>query len=147
MPGPDALVLFVEDSPQDVEAVGRTLAAAHPRARLEALGDGTSALERLADTEAELPDLVLLDLNVPGLDGHGVLSTVRRRAPLDGLPVVVLTSSTRPQDIEACYRAGANSYVVKPVELAAFQAILRGVFAYWLGTAPELGTVNQNELP
>ncbi|GAA4784943.1 response regulator [Actinomycetospora chlora] len=147
MPAPDALVLLVEDSPQDVEAVGRTLARSFPRARLEAVGDGTAALQRLADTGAELPDLVLLDLNVPGLDGHGVLSTVRRRAPLDGLPVVVLTSSTHPRDVEACYRAGANTYVVKPVDLPAFQAVLRGVFAYWLGTLTEHGSVNQNELP
>jgi CheY-like chemotaxis protein len=147
VPATDALVLLVEDSPQDVEAVRRTLARSHPGVRLEAVGDGTTALERLADASAELPDLVLLDLNVPGLDGHGVLSTVRRRAPLDGLPVIVLTSSTHPRDVEACYRAGANTYVVKPVDLPSFQAVLRGVFAYWLGTAGEDGRVNQNELP
>jgi DNA-binding NarL/FixJ family response regulator len=76
-----------------------------------------------------------------------VLSTVRRRAPPDGLPVIVLTSSTHPRDVEACYRAGANSYVVKPVDLTAFAEVLRGVFAYWLGTLTGHGRVNQNELP
>ncbi|PVZ11923.1 response regulator [Actinomycetospora cinnamomea] len=141
-----ALVLVVEDSPQDVEAVRRTLTRAYPEARLECVEDGTTALERLADEEGERPDLVLLDLNVPGLDGHGVLTTVRRRSQLDELPVVVLTSSTHPRDIEACYRAGANSYVFKPVDLAMFQVVLRGIFACWLGT-PADGTVNQNELP
>jgi CheY-like chemotaxis protein len=141
-----ALVLVVEDSPQDVEAVRRTLTRAYPEARLECVEDGTAALERLADEEGERPDLVLLDLNVPGLDGHGVLTTVRRRSQLDELPVVVLTSSTHPRDIEACYRAGADSYVFKPVDLAMFQVVLRGIFASWLGT-PADGTVNQNELP
>jgi CheY-like chemotaxis protein len=141
-----ALVLVVEDSPQDVEAVRRTLARVHPDARLEWVEDGTAALDRLADEEGERPDLVLLDLNIPGLDGHGVLTTLRRRSRLEELPVVVLTSSTHPQDVAACYRAGANSYVFKPVDLAMFQVVLRGIFACWLGTAAD-GTVNQNELP
>lgn len=142
-----ALVLLVEDSPQDIEAVRRTLARAHPDVRLECLDDGTAALERLAGGDAERPDLVLLDLNVPGLDGHGVLTTLRRRASPDMLPVVVLTSSTHPRDIESCYRAGANSYVFKPVDLAMFQVVLRGIFDYWLGGAAASGSVNQNELP
>lgn len=141
-----ALVLLAEDSPEDVEAVRRTLTRSRPEVRLEVVQEGSEVIGRLVDTLGDLPDLVLLDLNIPGLDGLGVLRAVRARPGLASLPVVVLTSSTNPRDVAACYRAGANSYLFKPVDLALFQVVLRGTFDYWLGTVAA-GRENRNAEP
>lgn len=144
-------VLLVEDSPEDVEAVRRTLARSHPAAVLECLGDGDRALARLLDPADTVPDLVLLDLNIPGLNGRAVLSTLRGNAGFSDVPVVVLTSSTNTGDIDACYRAGATSYLFKPVDLALFQVVLRGAFEQWLGRWDEgqsgQGSVKRNDAP
>ena len=138
------LVLLVEDSPEDIEAVRRTLATSSPGAVLDHLTDGDRALDRLLDPGGRRPDLVLLDLNIPGQHGLAVLRTVRTRAGLADVPVVVLTSSTNSDDLADCYGAGATSYLFKPVDLALFQVVLRGAFDHWL---PGSGNVNRNDAP
>ncbi|MBW0116732.1 response regulator [Pseudonocardia abyssalis] len=126
------LVLMIEDSAEDVEAVQRTMARSYPTTELEAIADGRRALDRLLDDTVGRPDVVLLDLNLPGVDGRSVLSEIRGRPELADLVVVVLTSSTDPRDVEQCYRAGANGYVFKPVDYAMFCAALCGALDYWL---------------
>lgn len=140
------LVLLVEDSPEDIEAVRRTLATSSPDAVLESLADGDRALERLLDPDRRRPDLVLIDLNIPGQHGLSVLRAVRTRAVLADVPLVVLTSSTNPGDIQDCYGAGATSYLFKPVDLALFQVVLRGAFDHWLAQAGG-GSVNRKDAP
>ena len=134
-------VLVVEDSPEDFEATRRSLARggfAHP---LVHVGDGDEALDYLFQRgsfaragKAPRPGLVLLDLNLPGTDGREVLAAVKADEELRQIPVVVFTTSRDRRDIEACYRAGANSYVQKPVDLPEFRRALDALKAYWFDT-------------
>ena len=94
------------------------------------ISDGMTALAVLRRAPT-LPDLILLDLNLPGLDGRGVLSEIRSDERLKQIPVVVLTSSDAEQDIVKTYQLGANCYVNKPVGLEAFRQIVRSVEAFW----------------
>ncbi|MGW4645603.1 response regulator [Kitasatospora sp. NPDC004289] len=128
-----ALVLVVEDSEEDTEAIMRALGRSHPLLRLEFLARSEAALPRLLDPGRPAPDLVLLDLNMPGRGGHGVLADIRARPELREVKVVVFTSSTAPAEVDACYAAGADSYVYKPVNFELFQTVLRGAVDYWLG--------------
>jgi CheY-like chemotaxis protein len=128
----DDLVLLVEDSAEDVEAIRRALGRSHPLLRVEHVADGSRVLDRLLATDLPRPGLVLLDLNLAGTRGRSVLSGIRGRAELADLPVVVLTTSTSPRDVEQCYAAGANSYLFKPVSFELFQNVLNGAVEYWL---------------
>ena len=107
----------------------------NPTARCE---DGDEALDYLyrrgayADFEtARRPALILLDLNLPGTDGRQVLETIKSDPVLLSIPVVVLTTSRDPVDIEKCYSFGANSYIQKPVDLAGFVTALERLSDYW----------------
>lgn len=132
------LILIVEDSPEDFEAMMRAFKKAglrNPTARCE---DGDEALDYLyqrgahANTEvARRPALILLDLNLPGTDGRQVLETIKSDPELRSIPVVVLTTSRDPLDIEKCYSFGANSYIQKPVDLAGFVTALERLSDYW----------------
>ena len=81
----------------------------------------------------ERPSLVLLDLNMPQLDGLGVLDAIRADASLHDIPVVMLTTSREQSDIQACYQRGANGYLVKPPDLSVFADTLKATLAFWLG--------------
>lgn len=83
------------------------------------------------------PDLMLLDLNLPGIDGARVLAAVRAAPALRRLPVIVLSSSDAQADVHRCYEAGANCYVTKPIGIAAFEAVLQRIESFWL-TTPKL---------
>jgi CheY-like chemotaxis protein len=123
-------VLVVEDNLEDAEAIERALRHTHPELRPEFTTRGDGLVELLLGREA-LPGLVLLDLNMPGLDGHGVLTELRARPELDDVTVVVFTSSTSPAEVDACYAAGADSYVYKPVNFTLFRTVLKGAIDYW----------------
>lgn len=129
-------VLLVEDNPGDAELTRDTLEECRLHLELEVATDGAAAVARLlGDGVAPCPpppDLVLLDLNLPKIDGAGVLARIRAEPSLRTLPVVVLTSSEAEQDIARSYELGANCYVTKPVGLAAFQKIVRTIDGFWL---------------
>jgi CheY-like chemotaxis protein len=127
----DRLVLVVEDSEEDREAIERALARTHPELVLEFLADSAEVLVRLTAPGKERPSLVLLDLNMPGRDGYQVLKDIRARPDLAVVTVIVFTSSTTSADVERCYAAGADSYVYKPVNFALFQTVLQGAVDYW----------------
>lgn len=127
----ERLVLVVEDSEVDREAIDRALSRSHPDLVLEFAIDGEGAVGRLRDPDRPRPALVLLDLNMPGVDGFHVLSELRSDPALDDLTIVVFTSSTTSADIDRCYAAGADSHVYKPVNFALFRTVLRGVVDYW----------------
>ncbi|HET9931899.1 MAG TPA: response regulator [Polyangiaceae bacterium] len=128
-------VLLVEDNPADAELTRDTLESGKVVIDIEVVVDGAQALAYLRReppyADAPLPDLVLLDLNLPKLSGREVLAEMRKQPALRALPVVVLTSSDAEQDILRSYELGANCYVTKPVGLEAFQSIVRAVESFW----------------
>ncbi|MCO8269648.1 response regulator [Actinoplanes sp. TRM 88003] len=125
------LVLVVEDSDEDIEAIARAIGRSHPDVGLEFLRSGTGVLPRLGDAGRPRPKLVLLDLNMPGEGGLDVIRQVRADAGFDALRLVVFTSSENQAEAEACYAAGADSYIYKPVNFALFQSVLAQTLDYW----------------
>lgn len=136
---PDVDVLLVEDNRDDAEFARRALARALPQLRVSTVDDGARALEFLA-CEGEFSDraglppprFVLLDLKLPKVDGLQVVQRVKSDPATRSVPIVVLTSSREPRDLEACYAAGANSFVVKPVNFEEYTRALGDVARYWI---------------
>ncbi|WP_417471891.1 response regulator [Luteimonas mephitis] len=132
-------ILLVEDNPDDVELTRIAFAEAKVANRLEVAGDGAEALDylfargRYAHRDpGDLPAIVLLDLNLPKVDGREVLQAIRANEMTRALPVVVLTTSTEPFDVEASYALGVNSYIRKPVDFEQFVWAVKQVGLYWL---------------
>lgn len=120
-------ILLVEDNPDDVELTRLAFEEAQVANTLTVVRDGAEALDylfargRYADRDPQdLPSLVLLDLNLPKLDGREVLQAIRNDERTRSLPVVVLTTSAEPFDVEASYTLGVNSYIQKPVDFNQF---------------------------
>jgi two-component system response regulator len=132
-------ILLVEDNPDDVELTRIAFAEANVANSLAVVGDGAEALDYLfargrhahRDPD-DLPSIVLLDLNLPKLDGREVLQAIRANERTRALPVVVLTTSTEPFDVEASYALGVNSYIRKPVDFEQFVWAVKQVGLYWL---------------
>jgi two-component system, chemotaxis family, response regulator Rcp1 len=125
-------ILLVEDNPADVELARETLAHGKLHLELTAVSDGVQALEALRGAKGQpMPDLILLDLNLPRKDGREVLREIKSDDHLRRIPVVVLTSSDADTDILRSYDLGANCYVTKPLDLRAFQAIVQAVEDFW----------------
>ncbi len=130
-----ARVLLVDDDAGDQYLVRRALVNDERKADLLVIDDGDTALDyllRRPESELARPDLVLLDLNLPGCDGFAILSAVRSDARLEAMPVVVISTSSRDQDIEQSYRLGCNAYVVKPESASTFIQVINAVSNYWL---------------
>ena len=131
-------LLLVEDNPGDVLLVRRCLAASGVDVELVVIEDGDEALAHLHrqgnHSGAPRPDVVLLDLDLPGRDGHQVLAAIKDDPDLRTIPVCILTSSARPEDVTAAYDGRANSYVTKPRDLDGFQAAVADIARYWLDT-------------
>lgn len=132
-------ILLVEDNPDDVELTLRAFARAKVANEIIVVRDGEEALEYLFATGRhqgrnpnELPQVVLLDLKLPKVDGHEVLRRVRAHETTRRLPVVVLTSSNEERDIIGSYDLGANSFVRKPVDFSEFIDAARHLGLYWL---------------
>ena len=128
---PDLTILLVEDNPDDAALTELALRGTIP-ARLQVARDGQEALDYLFNHANELPRLVLLDLRLPNIDGLEVLRRIRENERTRLTPVVILTSSTAPDDIATGLRYGANSYVCKPLDFDQFSRRLRELGSYWL---------------
>jgi two-component system response regulator len=126
------VILLVEDNEDDVDLTLRAFKKASVTAKVEVVRDGVEALEFLFGASASLPDLVLLDLNLPRVDGFEVLRRIRADERTRLLPVVILTSSNEEADLVRGYTGGANSYVRKPVDYAEFIEAARQLSLYWL---------------
>jgi two-component system response regulator len=128
----DGLILLIEDNPDDVELTRLALRETDLPMRMVVARDGVEAVEALLGAQAIHPQLVLLDLKLPKLNGLDVLSRMRADDRTRNLPVVVLTSSLEDEDLAKCYALGANSYVRKPVDFARFVDVVNRLGIYWL---------------
>jgi CheY-like chemotaxis protein len=132
-------LLLVEDNEDDVFLMKRALKGAHVVNPLYVVEDGQEAVDYLggagkfADRDQyPLPAVVFLDLKLPFISGHDVLAWIRRQKDLDGLVVIVLTSSNEASDLSRCYALGANSYVVKPPSPEQLEELAKAFKWYWL---------------
>ena len=133
----DKIILLVEDSPADEALTLRALKKANITSEVVVTRDGAEALDYLFGSEQgevrrKLPDLILLDLKLPKLDGHEVLKRIRADVRTHLVPVVILTTSVEDEDRLEGYRVGANSYVRKPVDFAEFSQTVLQLGLYWL---------------
>ena len=134
-------ILLVEDNADDVELTLRAFRKSDLVNTVTVARDGVEALDYLLATGShadragnQLPDLVLLDIKLPRVDGLQVLERLRANPRTKLLPIVVLTSSIEPKDLLTCYRLGANSYVRKPIDFQQFSKALHQIGSYWLQT-------------
>lgn len=139
MAGSDGMILLVEDNKTDEELTLRAFKKNNLKNEVQVVRDGAEALSFLFGTDryagrdpAAMPQLVLLDLKLPKLDGLEVLRRIRSDPRTKLLPVVVLTSSREEQDLIKSYSLGANSYVRKPVDFTEFVGAVTQLGCYWL---------------
>lgn len=132
-------ILLVEDNPDDVELTRIAFAEAGSGHVIRVMTDGAQAVDYLLGRGehagrdiTDMPALVLLDLNLPKLNGREVLQAIRENPATRSLPVVVLTTSAEPMDVGSVYELGANSYIQKPVEFERFVDAVRQIGLYWL---------------
>lgn len=132
-------ILLVEDNPSDVELTLNAFEKQHLANRVHVVRDGAEALDYLFGTGPyagrtcwNVPKLILLDLKLPKVGGVEVLRRLRADLRTQMIPVVVLTSSREEKDIEATYRLGINSYIVKPVEFSRLTELIAQICTYWL---------------
>jgi chemotaxis family two-component system response regulator Rcp1 len=129
-------ILMVEDNPGDVRLTQEALKGAKVWAQVHVVEDGVAALDylyRRPPYESALrPDLILLDLNLPRMDGREVLAIVKGDPSLKVIPVVVLTTSQAEEDVLRAYHLNANCYVTKPVDLHQFNRIVQAIEQFWL---------------
>ena len=129
-------ILLVEDNPADARLTQEAIRDTEFRYQLHLAEDGEEAMEFLYQ-EGEFagvprPDLILLDLNLPGMDGREVLAEIKSDENLGSIPVVVLTTSTAQQDLLYSYGLRANSYVNKPIDRDRFNDMIKSVMEYWI---------------
>jgi chemotaxis family two-component system response regulator Rcp1 len=138
-------VLLVEDSPGDVRLTQEAFRDANRSIHLHVVSDGVEAMAFLrqqgAHEHAPRPDLILLDLNLPKMDGRMVLAEIKGDGGLKTIPTIVLTTSEAEVDILKCYQLRANAYISKPVQFDAFDSLVKSINDFWLTKArlPQVG--------
>jgi CheY-like chemotaxis protein len=129
-------VLLVEDSPGDVRLTQEVFREANRSVRLHVAPDGIEAMQFLRKlgphANAPRPDLILLDLNLPKMDGREVLARIKEDETLKTIPTVILTTSDAEADIVKSYQLQANCYLTKPVQLDSFEALVKSINDFWL---------------
>ena len=130
-----AQILLVEDSPADIVLTKEVLAESRVLANLVVVEDGQAALDHLARAKTQegvpLPDLILLDLNLPKRNGFEVLGEIKTDPDLRSIPVVVLTTSDEEADVLESYDLHANSYITKPIDFEQFHGMIRAIEDFW----------------
>jgi CheY-like chemotaxis protein len=129
-------ILLVDDNPGDARLMQEVLSEGGFDIRLSVAADGVEALDLLrgetAFSDPGLPDLILLDLNMPCKDGRELLADLKQDEELRRIPVIVLTTSTAEEDVLGCYDLHANCYITKPVDLDHFLSVIRFIVGYWI---------------
>jgi two-component system, chemotaxis family, response regulator Rcp1 len=130
-------ILLVEDNPADVDLVMECFEESSVPNRVNTVSNGELALKYLKRegdyADAVQPDVILLDLNLPRVDGRDVLAVVKKDPQLRHIPVLVLTSSEAEKDIRDCYQLHANCYIIKPAGLNHFYQVTRIIENFWFG--------------
>lgn len=141
-------VLLIEDSPGDVRLTQEAFREANPVIRLHVASDGIDAMAFLqregAHARSPRPDIILLDLNLPRMDGREVLALIKEDDKLKTIPVVILTTSDAEADITRSYQLRANCYLTKPVQLDQFESLVKSINEFWL-TRARLPPQRQNQ--
>jgi CheY-like chemotaxis protein len=139
MKGEPIVILLVEDDLAHIEIIKRNFEASRLANRLISVEDGQEALDYLyrkgkyKDTDqSPLPNLILLDLRLPKVDGLEVLKTIKANPALSSIPVVILTTSPAESDMVKAYKYNANSYLVKPVDFSKFNQLMNTFGYYWI---------------
>ena len=129
-------ILLVEDNPGDVRLTVEAFKDGKVGNPMDVVKDGVEALAYLrqegAYSDKPLPDLILLDLNLPRMDGREVLAAVKADSRLKRIPVVVLTTSAAEQDVQKSYLLQASCFITKPVDFNKFSEVVRGIDSFWL---------------
>lgn len=129
-------ILLVEDNEGDIVLTIESFNAAALKNKISVARDGEEALEFLYQkgkfADVEKPDLVLLDINIPKLNGHEVLDIIRKDDDLKKIPVIMLTTSSASSDLREAYNNHVNSYIVKPIELIKFMEAIAQIENFWL---------------
>ena len=137
--GMPIVVLLVEDSPGDVRLTQEAFRDANRAIHVHVAADGVEASAFLrrqgAHVDAPRPDLILLDLNLPKMDGRAVLALIKEDDDLKTIPTVVLTTSKAEADILQSYQLQANAYLTKPVQLIEFEGLVKSINDFWLTKA------------
>ena len=128
-------VLLIEDNPADVRLTEEALNESGIPCQLHVVSDGVYALDHLRSPDAGRPDLILLDWNLPRMDGREVLREIKQDESLRQIPVVVLTTSRAASDVSRAYDLHANCFITKPVNVLQFFEVIRTVENFWLNTA------------
>jgi CheY-like chemotaxis protein len=128
-------VMLVEDDPGDALLVREALADNERVDEIRVASDGVYALEQLQDPELPLPDLILLDLNLPRMDGRELLAEIKAEPRLAPIPVVVLTTSDAESDVLRSYELHANAFVTKPRDLKHFLKAVREIDRFFVSVA------------
>jgi CheY-like chemotaxis protein len=129
-------VLLIEDSPGDVRLTREALRDANRSIHLHVAADGVEAMtflrQQVPHAGAPRPDLILLDLNLPKMDGREVLALIKDDDSLKMIPTIILTTSAAEADIMKSYQLQANCYLTKPVQLDAFESVVKSINDFWL---------------
>jgi CheY-like chemotaxis protein len=140
-------ILLVEDSEEDTYTIQRLLRR-FTDAPVTRFARSTQALEWLENSQdSPKPRMILLDLNLPGRDGRWLLSLLKSNLRFKAIPIVILTTSSSPRDIDSCYRSGANGYLIKPVDLALYTQAIGNLVHYWFQTMALPGVPSDEGTP
>jgi two-component system, chemotaxis family, response regulator Rcp1 len=130
-------ILLVEESPSDARLTREALRDSKIANELSIATDGTRALDLLrtagSDPDARLPDIVILDLNLPGMDGREVLREIKSDPGLCRIPVAILTTSSADRDVVDAYDLGVSCYLTKPLDLTQFVTVVQALEEFWFG--------------
>jgi two-component system, chemotaxis family, response regulator Rcp1 len=144
-------VLLIEDSPGDVRLTREAFRDAEASIHLHVASDGVEAMAFLRNEGVYIdmprPDLILLDLNLPKMDGREVLAHIKENEALKTIPTVILTTSDSEEDILKSYQLKANCYLTKPVQLEAFENLVRSISDFWLTKVKFPGRGELDEKP
>lgn len=131
---PTQPILIIDDNDDDVEAALRAFKRTNLKNTIARASTGAEAITMLRERKVQ-PGLILLDLNMPGLDGRRVLAILKGDEEMRRIPIVVLTTSDDERDIDECYQLGANTYIQKPVDLDGLFAAIQRLKDYWFEIA------------
>jgi CheY-like chemotaxis protein len=128
----EAAIFLIEDNPGDIKLITSQLNILMPGCSITIAHDGEQALEMLFNAPGRtLPDLIMMDLNLPKMTGHEVLAEIKKDARLRSVPVVIFSSSASPKDILTAYENHGNCYIVKPFDYHEFNDAIRQAYEFW----------------